>query len=231
VDYFLTVDLERYRLVNRAPGSYRYEVSFSGPGGHAFEAFGMPNPVHAAGRAVAALADLSVPKTPKTTFNVGVIRGGTAVNAIADSVAFLLELRSESPSALKGLDSAIRSIVGEAADAERRRWPESHVPLRSEVRLIGDRPAGEVPDSAWILRSARATAGLLGITIEPGAASTDANLLISLGIPALAMGAGGESEGAHSLGEWYRDGPQGWKAIQWAILLATRLSAGPGGNP
>lgn len=227
VDYFVTVDLEGSRLATRATGSLRYAVSFTGPGGHSFEAFGMPNPVHAAGRAIAAIGDLTVPQAPKTTFNVGVVHGGTSVNAIADSVTFHLDLRSESPSALARLDSAVKTIVDQALQQERNRWPGSTVPLRAAMVSIGNRPAGTIPDSAFILLSAIESARHVGLTPEFGTASTDANLPLSLGIPAIAMGGGGSSGGAHSPGEWYIDGPEGWKGPQWVLLLATRLTGLP----
>lgn len=225
VDFFVTVDLARTELGSVATGSNRYEYLFTGPGGHSFNAFGMPNPIHAMGRAVARIADLKVPETPKTTFNVGVVRGGSSVNAIADTASFMVDLRSESAAELGKLDSAVARIVETAVAEERGRWPASTVPLTVTRRTIGLRPAGSTPDSSRLVRVAMESAARLGITPDAGPHSTDANIPISLGIPAIAIGHGGMSGGEHSLSEWYADGPDGYRGTQWALLIAARLSS------
>ena len=225
VDYFITVDLTRHQLATRATGSIRREYLFTGPGGHSFNAFGMPNPIHAMGRAIARIAELVVPASPKTTFNVGIIRGGTSVNAIADSGSFMLDLRSEGAAELARLDSAVQQVVESAAIEERRRWPGSAVPLRVAERTIGIRPAGVTSPNSPLVRAAVEAAAALGITPEDGPHSTDANIPISLGIPAIAIGHGGMSGGEHSLAEWYVDGPDGFKGVQWVLLVAARMAA------
>ena len=224
VDHFISVDLNGFELSHRAVGSHRYEIRFSGPGGHSFDAFGMPNPVHAAGRAIAAIADLRPPAAPKTTFNVGLIRGGTSINAIAPEAAISVDLRSESPAELGRLDTSVRQAVAAAAAAERDRWPASKAPLRVEIDTLGIRPAGSLPESAPIVRAAIAAAQQLGVRPASAAYSTDANLPLSTGISALAIGHGGRGAGEHSLAESYDDGARGYLGPQWAALLVTTLA-------
>ncbi|HSE52786.1 MAG TPA: M20/M25/M40 family metallo-hydrolase, partial [Gemmatimonadales bacterium] len=128
VDYFLTVDVNDFDVVNRAAGSRRYEVTFEAPGGHSYSDFPMPHPIHALGRAIAKVGAFEVPADPKTTFNVGIVRGGTAVNAIAASAAMVVDLRSESGEELARLDARFRRAVEEALMEERARWPMSSAP-------------------------------------------------------------------------------------------------------
>ena len=224
VDHFISVDLNGFELSHRAVGSHRYEIRFTGPGGHSFDAFGMPNPVHAAGRAIAAIADLRTPASPKTTFNVGLIRGGTSINAIAPEAAISVDLRSESPAELERLDASVRQAVAEAASAERARWPASKAPLRVQIDTLGIRPAGSLPESAPLVRAATAAAQQLGVRPSSAAYSTDANLPLSMGISALAIGHGGRGAGEHSLAESYDDGKQGYLGPQWAALIVTTLA-------
>jgi acetylornithine deacetylase/succinyl-diaminopimelate desuccinylase-like protein len=224
VDHFITVDLSGFELSHRAVGSHRYEIRFSGPGGHSFEAFGMPNPTHALGRAIATISDLRPPATPKTTFNVGIVRGGTSVNAIAPEAAMSIDLRSESPAELGRLDAAVREAVAAAAAAERARWPGSKAQLTVTIDTLGIRPAGSLPASAPIVRTALDAARQLGVRPTSSAHSTDANLPLSMGIPALAIGHGGRGSGEHSLAEAYDDGKQGYLGVQWAMLTAVMLA-------
>lgn len=211
-------------LTSRAVGSNRYRVSFRGPGGHSYGAFGMPNPIHALGRAIAKIADIQVPADPKTTFNVGVVEGGTSVNTISPLGAMVVDLRSESPRELARLDSLFRKAVSEALEAERARWPGSRVPISVEIESMGVRPAGSQPDTALIVRAAQAAARALGFEAPTSASSTDANLPISLGIPAITLDGGGRGDGAHSLSEYYDDGDRGWLGPQWALLVITSLA-------
>ena len=224
VDYFLSVDGTGLDFVHRAVGSNRYRVRFVGPGGHSYGAFGMPNPTHALGRAIALSADMQVPREPRTTFNVGVIGGGTSVNSISAEATMEVDLRSESAEALARLDSAFRRAVDSALAAERARWPESKVELRVVIDTIGIRPAGAQPDSAPIVQAAIAAGRSLGFAPRGSASSTDANVPIGLGIPALTIDGGGKGEGAHSPDEWYEDGERGWLGPQWAALLAVTLA-------
>lgn len=224
LDAFISVDGSGLGLTSRGIGSHRYRVTFQGPGGHSFGAFGMPNPIHALGRAIATLSEIVVPINPKTTFNVGVIQGGTSVNSIAMSTAMDIDFRSERQEMLDQLDARLRRIVADAVSAEKARWPRSTVELEGVITDIGRRPAAGQANDAPIVQAALATARRLGFSPDPGASSTDANYPMSLGIPAVTIDGGGEGEGTHSLSESYHDGPDGWKGPQWALLLTLQLA-------
>jgi tripeptide aminopeptidase len=228
IDYFISVDGTGLTAVNRAVGSHRYRVTIRGPGGHSFGDFGIPNPIHALGRAIAGIAQISVPASPRTTFSVGVIEGGTSVNAISMSGAMDVDLRSESQRELDSLDARMRRAVAAAVDAEHGRWPGASARLTAEIREIGKRPAGAQADSSAIIRATVAAARALGFIPAMTASSTDANYPISLGIPSVTIDGGGSGGGAHSLNEWYDDGEDGWRGPQWALLLVLTL-AGLGG--
>jgi hypothetical protein len=136
-----------------------------------------------------------------------------------------LDMRSESAAALARLDSAARRAIDAARDAEQRRWPQSRVTLTVRLDTIGIRPAGAQSDDAPVVVAARAAAVAIGATPgAPNASSTDANVAIGLGIPALTIDGGGRGDGSHSLGEWYEDGAEGFKGPQWALLLVTTLA-------
>jgi len=226
VDYFVSVDGTGFGVTHRAVGSNRYTVRFRGPGGHSFGAFGMPNPAHALGRAVARIADLQTPASPRTTFSVSVLRGGQSVNSIPAEVSMDVDMRSESAQALAELDARVRQAVAAAVSEERARWPRSAAPLAAVFDTIGIRPAGAQPDDAPIVRAAVAAASVLGERAELSASSTDANVPINLGIPAVTIDGGGRGRGAHSLSERYEDGPRGWRGPQWAALVAVTLAGG-----
>jgi acetylornithine deacetylase/succinyl-diaminopimelate desuccinylase-like protein len=223
VDYFISVDDIGLTATTRAVGSNRYRVSVRGPGGHSYADFGVPNPAHALGRIIARLADVAVPASPRTTFSVGILEGGTSVNAIPAVASAAVDLRSESPAALAALDSAFHRAAREGLEAEQARWPASPVRLTVVLDTIGIRPAGAQPDTASIVRATVAAAHALGFDPPLSAGSTDANLPMSLGVPAVTIGGGGDGGGAHSLEEWYDDGDRGWLGPQWALLLVTRL--------
>lgn len=221
IDAFISVDGVGLGVVHRAVGSNRYRVTFAGPGGHSYGDFGMPNPMHAMGRAIAAIADISVPAAPRTTFNVGLVSGGTSVNSIAMAATLQMDLRSESATELTRIDSAFRRAVANAVTAEKARWPGSPAGLTAVIDTIGIRPAGSQPDTLWLLRAAQDAARRLGFPPPPGAAgSTDANVPIGLGVPAIAMDGGGRGDGAHALGEWYEDGDRGFLGPQWVLLVS-----------
>jgi tripeptide aminopeptidase len=224
IDFFISVDGTGLGLTSRAVGSNRYRVAYEGPGGHSYGAFGMPNPAHALGRAIAGIADLRVPRDPKTTFNVGVIDGGTSVNSIPGAVTMDVDLRSESAAALDSLDAGFRAALERALDAEHARWPDSKVRLRIRMDTIGIRPAGSQPDTARIVRAGVDAARALGFPTELTAGSTDSNLPMSLGIPSITIDGGGEGRGAHSLDEQYDDGNRGWLGPQWAALITLSLA-------
>jgi acetylornithine deacetylase/succinyl-diaminopimelate desuccinylase-like protein len=224
IDYFISVDGTGLDVTSRAVGSHRYRVTYQGPGGHSYGAFGMPNPIHALGRAMAKIGDIQVPASPKTTFNVGVISGGTSVNAISATGVMDVDLRSESQAALDTLDGRFRAAVDAALAEENARWPLSSVQLTVKVDQTGRRPAGAQPDSALVVRTAVAAGRALGVTPKTSASSTDANIPMSLGVPAITIDGGGSGSGAHSLSEAYDDGPRGYLGPQWAMLIVSALA-------
>jgi tripeptide aminopeptidase len=224
IDYFISVDGTGLGLTSRAVGSNRYRVTYLGPGGHSYGAFGMPSPIHALGRAIAKIADIQVPTSPKATFNVGIIDGGTSVNTISPSGSMDVDLRSESKQALADLDAKFQAAIRDALAAENARWPASRVKITVKVDTIGIRPAGALPDTAFIVRTAIASGKALGFTAPISASSTDANFPMSLGIQAVTIDGGGDGRGAHATSESYDDGPNGWLGPQWAALLVATLA-------
>jgi tripeptide aminopeptidase len=227
IDYFISVDGTGLGLTSRAVGSNRYKVSYKGPGGHSYGAFGMPSPIHAMGRAISKISAIQVPLRPKTTFNVGIVEGGTSVNTISPLGAMEVDLRSESPEELAKVDAAFRKAVDEALAEENARWPQSRVKVTVDVVSMGVRPAAAPPDSQRIIQTAQAAARALGFETPGSASSTDANWPMSLGIQAITLDGGGEGRGAHSTAESYDDGDRGWLGPQWALLTIVML-AGPG---
>ncbi|MET3504848.1 M20/M25/M40 family metallo-hydrolase [Halalkalibacter oceani] len=203
IDGFISIDgPEISRICYMGTGSYRYKVTYKGPGGHSFGAFGQPSATHALGRAAAAIADIQTNAEPKTTFTIGEIHGGTSVNAIAEEAYMLVDLRSNDAEELMKLESRFLDIVQQAVEEENIRWNSKEMTVSLEK--IGDRPAGSQPDDAPIVRIAAGATEALGITPSlAGPSSTDSNIPISLGIPAVTLGKGGKAGGAHTLGEWF----------------------------
>jgi tripeptide aminopeptidase len=191
------------RITNRALGSHRYRVEVSGPGGHSWGDFGLPNPVHAIGRAISRLAGYPAPKDPRTTFNVGRIEGGTSVNSIPSHASIEVDLRSSAERELQRLDAFFRRAMREAVDEENATRRVGDPPLNLKVDLIGERPTGETRADSPLVEVALEATRVLGVTPRLDQSSTDSNLPISLGIPAITLGAGGNSGSSHSLDEWY----------------------------
>jgi len=221
VDAFLSFDGPGVdRITNRALGSRRYRVEFNGPGGHSWGDFGIPNPVHALGRAISRLNSYPVPKDPRTTFNVGSVAGGTSVNAIPERAVMEVDLRSAGDAELKRLDAFFRRAMKEAAEEENARRRPGDPALKFQVDLIGERPSGETPADSSLVKLAIETTKLLGVEPRLDQSSTDSNLPISLGIPAITLGAGGTSGASHTLAEWYdpRDRDRGLKRGLLLIL-------------
>jgi len=225
IDAFISVDDGGPvgAITNRAVGSIRYNVTYHGPGGHSYGAFGTPNPIHALGRAIAAIGDITVPASPKTTFNVGVIDGGTSVNSIPFSGSAQIDMRSESPDELNAVNVKVLGILARARDAENARWNATD-PKRMisfTIDTIGVRPANSAQtDKSPIVAAAQVAAKQLGVEQWAlNTSSTDSNIPMSLGIPAITIGGGGTDANAHALSEWYDDGPNGWLGPQWAALI------------
>jgi tripeptide aminopeptidase len=226
IDGFISIDgLGVARVVNQATGSHRYEMIFKGPGGHSFQEFGLPSAIHAMGRAIARISDLQTPSDPKTTFTVGTVSGGTSVNAIAAEAKMTVDMRSNSTEELLKLEARLLDLVKQAVVEENARWKSDK--LSVEMKLIGDRPAGMVALDAPIVQATqRAVAAIArGPRVTFAGSSTDSNLAMSLGIPAVTIGGGGEGGNWHSRNEWYKPveaylGPQ---SALLTILVLTGL--------
>ena len=193
------------RIVHRALGSRRYRITFHGPGGHSWSAYGAPNAVHAAAACAARLAALPLPAEPRTTLSVGRIGGGMAVNAIPSEAWLELDVRSTAPEHLPRIEAQIRSIAEQAERDENVRRATGSAALTSRVEVIGDRPAGQTAIDDPLVAAAMEATRLIGREPTLAAASTDANVPISLGIPAVAIGAGGRGGDAHTQSEWFED--------------------------
>ncbi len=204
INAFISLDgAETDRITNQALGSRRYRVVFRGEGGHSWGDFGVANAVHATGRAITKLASYPAPKEPRTTFNVGRVEGGTSVNAIPQEAVIEVDLRSSSGEELLKLDAFFRRVVREATEDENAVRSFGNRPLELNIELIGERPGGETPLDTPLVRLALDATEALGLTARLNQASTDSNLPISLGIPAITIGAGGTSGNSHTLEEWY----------------------------
>jgi acetylornithine deacetylase/succinyl-diaminopimelate desuccinylase-like protein len=222
IDKFISVDGTGLGITNVGVGSNRYKVTFKGPGGHSYGAFGMVNPIHAMGRAIAKIDALDVPSTPKTTFNIGRVGGGTSVNAIPFESWMEVDMRSSDPAALKALDARFQAALRQAVLEESRRWVNGgDVTLSAE--LVGVRPAGQTPKDSPIVQSALAVNRALQMPENLREGSTDSNIPMSLGIPAITIGGGGVGTGAHSLNESF-DSRDSWRGVERAILLAVVLA-------
>lgn len=221
VDAFLSFDGPGVdRITNRALGSRRYRVELAGLGGHSWGDFGLPNPVHALGRAVSRLAAYPAPKEPRTTFNVGRIEGGTSINAIPSRAAMEVDLRSASETELRRLDAFFRRAMRDAVDEENAKKRAGDPELKLKLDLIGERPTGETPPDSPLVELAIESTKVLGFEPRLDQSSTDSNLPISLGIPAITLGAGGTSGFSHTLDEWYdpRERDKGLKRGLLVIL-------------
>ena len=211
------------RVIHRALGSKRYHVTFRGPGGHSWAAFGVANPANAVGRAAALLADLAPQHAPRTTCAVVRLGGGTGLNSIPQEAWLDLDLRSEDPRALAQLDVTVRAALERAADDENRRRTAGSPTLRVEIQLLGDRPSGITPRAHPLVQVAVAANHALGRDAELASASTDANVAIALGIPAIALGAGGKAGDAHLATEWYEN-VEGALGIIRALLVTAAMA-------
>lgn len=249
-DGFVSIDDKNTAgIIYQAVGSQRYQVTFHGLGGHSYTGFGIPNPVHAMGRAIAKISDFQVPVNPKATFSVGVVNGGTSVNVIAAEASMLVDMRSVDSKALADLSAKFHQAIEEAVLEENARWgyetQEAVVNVTSNttsnatsgrnidpetpriyatIEQKGKRPAGIQSQDCQIVQAAAAADRAIGM--EPlyiGAASTDANIPISLGIPAITIGWGGKGGGEHTVHEWYEQ-VESWKGPQRDLLLILALA-------
>ena len=189
--------------VTQALGSRRFEITFRGPGGHSWSDFGVPNPILLLSRALSRFSECEVPDNPRTTFNIGVVQGGTSVNSIPESATARVDLRSASGQELQRLENRLRESVNEAWSEVPLSFRAGEPRVRFAIEPIGERPAANLPASARILKVIRAVDSHLRIQSHPRLASTDANVPLALGIEATTIGAGGDGGGAHTPREWF----------------------------
>ncbi len=208
------------RVNNKGLGSYRYRITFSGPGGHSWGSFGLANPHHALGQAITNFvqtADAYTSKGPKTSYNVGVISGGTSINSIPFESVMEIDIRSVDPARLEVMESLLGDAVNQALldqNQRKRRGPE----LTVKIDKIGNRPSGELSDQLPLVQRTLAATQAFGITPYLTRGSTNSNIPIAKGIPAVTIGRGGDGGNAHSLDEWWTN-KEGHKAIQLALLI------------
>lgn len=222
IDRFVSIDGSGIGFTHVGVGSRRYRVSFGGPGGHSYYSFGAANPIHALSRAVAKLAEFEVPDDPRTTFSVGRIGGGTSINSIAFEAWLEVDMRSHDPGALDELDGRFLQAIEEAVREENERWGGrgAIVAVKEDA---GSRPAGESAAGSAIVLATISVTEALGLPVQPFPGSTDSNLPMSLGVPAVTLDGGGNAKGIHSLVEWF-DSTDSWQGTQRALLLVVALT-------
>ena len=217
--------------VTQALGSRRFHVAVRGPGGHSFTDAGTPNPIAALARALAALAETSLPDDPRTTLSLGTIRGGTSVNSIPEGAEATIDFRSTGLDELVRLEVALHRAVEDSVDHFNRKAKAAGMNARGkldfDIRKIGDRPAARLADDSVLLETLRAVDRHMGLQTELRLGSTDANLPLSVGVPSLSIGAGGDGGGAHTLAEWYsaKDRELGLRRVLLLVLAMVEWTA------
>lgn len=200
---FLSVDGSNAgRIVHAAVGSRRYRLAFKGPGGHSYGAFGIVNPMAAMAEAVRGFYEIEVPEDPKTTFAASVVSGGTSVNSIPDEILLEIDMRSRDPAALAALEEKMLAAANAAVEAENDARSTRDGRITLELQLIGDRPAGTTPEDHPLVRDALSASRTFGFEPRLDASSTDSNIAMSLGIPALTIGSGAGGGRSHSTEEY-----------------------------
>lgn len=213
-------------ITHGAVGSKRYRVTFKGPGGHSYGAFGLVNPAYAMGHAIRRFADIKVPATPKTTFNVGVVGGGTSVNSIPFESWMEVDMRSVSPAELTKLEKAFTDAMHQAVAEENAARSTSQGPITVDLKVIGDRPSGETPHDSGIVQMAAAAIQAAGMKPTFSFGSTDSNIPISMGIPAITVDSGGRGGRAHALDEWIDvEKASSLRGIETALTLLLALAS------
>lgn len=231
IDGFISVDgidsvaehASRSKVVYQATGSRRWSVTFIGPGGHSSENFGNPSAIHAMGRAIARIGDIKPPTNPKTTFTVGIVSGGSAINAIAAEAQMQIDLRSNGSTELAAIEKQVFALLDDAVAEENARWGSQGI--RTERKLLGDRPAAAGGTNTPLVSAAVAAYTALKLPApELISASTDSNVPLGLGIPAITVSGGGRGDKAHSPDEWYEP-VNAWLGPQ-TVLLTVLSSVG-----
>ena len=225
IQEFIAIDGGDQASITRGGvGSRRYRVAFKGPGGHSYGAFGLVNPAFAMGNAIAKFSRLKVPQQPKTTFNVGVVSGGTSVNSIPFETTMVIDMRSTDCSELKKIDDQFMAIVRAAVDEENQARSTREGAITADPRLIGDRPCGETALNSPIVQITSAAVQAFGLKPSYGISSTDSNLPMSLGIPAVTIGRGPGGR-AHALDEWTMvDAKADAQAVQVALTIIAAVA-------
>ena len=212
-------------ITRGAVGSKRYRVRFKGPGGHSYGAFGLVNPAFAMGNAIQKFSKVVVPASPKTTFNVGTVTGGTSVNSIPFETSMEVDMRSVSPQELDKVDRQFKALMQQAADEENAARSTAQGKITVELTLIGDRPSGETPEPAPIVQTAAAVVRAMDMRPTFSFSSTDSNIPISLGIPAITIDSGGRGGRAHALDEWIDvEKTSSVRGMQSALALIVTLA-------
>ena len=212
-------------ITHGAVGSKRYRATFKGPGGHSFGAFGLVSPAFALGGAMHKFSSVKVPETPKTTFNVGVVGGGTSVNSIPFESWMEVDMRSESRAELEKLNETFIGILNEAVAEENKARSTRLGPITLDLKLVGDRPSGVTPRDSVIVQTAAAAVRAMGMTPTFSFSSTDSNIPISLGIPAITIDSGGRGGRSHALDEWIDvEKSSSLRGIEAALVLLLALA-------
>jgi tripeptide aminopeptidase len=213
------------RIVHRALGSRRFRLTFSGPGGHSWAAYGVANPAHAAGRFAGGLPDIPRASQPKSSCSVVRLHGGTGLNSIPQTTWVDVDTRSEDGATLQKLEDGLRALAARAVDEENRRRSSGTPALELAIQLVGDRPPGTTSETHPLVTAAVRATRALGHEPELAAASTDANVPIAMGIPGIALGAGGKAGDTHLPTEWYDNtgGPEGLMRALLVLAAAAGL--------
>jgi acetylornithine deacetylase/succinyl-diaminopimelate desuccinylase-like protein len=231
IEAFITIDGTGLdQIGNRSIGSRRYRVTVRGPGGHSSGDFGIVSPIHALGRVVARVSAFEVPASPRTTYNVGLIGGGTAVNAIAFESWFEMDMRSEGAAELAALEARFLAAVREGVDEENRFRAKSGTRLTADTKLVGDRPVAATAEGAPLVMAALRATRALGVVPRLGAGSTDAGAPMSMGIQAISIGGGGQATGVHSLLETF-ESAGAFRGTQRALLTVLAFDESPPAPP
>jgi tripeptide aminopeptidase len=211
-------------ITTQGIASHRFEITITGPGGHSWSDFGAPNPITALSRGIVKFSTLRVPEDPRSSYNFGVIEGGTSVNSIPARAVVKVDLRSEDEAEVVKMETALRDAMQEGIKEEMAAARDASTALQLNSKSLGLRPSGKLPENSPLLDSIRSVDRFLGTRSRLERSSTDANIPLSLGIPAISIGGGGKAGGSHTLDEWYD--PAGRELGLKRLFLTTVMLAG-----